>query len=144
MISAFDLVISAFQDVSVSAFDLVISAFPISALSGYFSLSARSRNLALSADPILGASLAVTNRKNPNCVIPDQIGCVIGKDLQVYATVTLRSQTRQFRVMRDPVDQPAGFFFQAEAQARFDLFVVGNGFIEFLLRLLKDLELHDG
>jgi hypothetical protein len=46
--------------------------------------------------------------------------------------------------MQDPVNHPANLFFQAEAQASFDLFVVGNGFIEFLLRLLKDLEVHDG
>jgi hypothetical protein len=71
-------------------------------------------------------------------------GYIIRKNLQVYSAVTLSPETRQFRVMQDPVHHPAGLFFQAEAQASFDPFVVVNGFIEFLLRLLKDLEVHDG
>ena len=109
-----------------------------------FSFSASSQDLVLSTDPIFGVPFAVSNGKNPNCVSPGKIGDIVGKDLQVYSAVTFRSETRQLRVLQDPADHPTGFFFQADSQARFNLFVVGNGFVEFLLRLLKDLELHDG
>ena len=86
----------------------------------------------------------MSDGENPNGVSPNEIGDIVRKDFEVDSAVTLGPEAGQFRIEENPVDHPASFLFQAEAQTCFNSFVIRNGFVQFVLRLLEDLKVHEG
>ena len=98
--------------------------------------------MALSADPVFWASFTVGRGDDPDCFRPNEIGDVVGEDLQIDPAISLTSEPRQFRVKDNPLDNLAGFCLEANSQPRLDLLVVGNTVIEFLLGLIEDFDSH--
>jgi len=96
--------------------------------------------MALSANPVFRTFLAVCGSDDPDCFRPNEIGNVVGENLQIDPAISLTSWPRQFRVEKNPLDNLAGFCLETNAQPRLDLFVVGNGFVEFPLRLFEDFD----
>ena len=98
--------------------------------------------MALSADPVFRASFAVCGGDDPDCFRPNEIGNVVGEDLQIDPAISFGSGPRQFRVEKNALDNLAGFCLETNAQPRLDLFVIGNRFVEFPLGVFEDFDSH--
>jgi hypothetical protein len=81
-----------------------------------------------SVNPVFRPPGTMSHSQNPNCIIPNEKGNVISENFQVNPPVSLWAKAWNFRMVANPVNYHANFLFQPDAQARFDSFIVGNGF----------------
>jgi hypothetical protein len=80
--------------------------------------------------------------KNPKNLAANDLGDVVGKDTQIDAVISRRSEPWNLRMDLNPGQIGTDFITQPATQPKLDVFVTSNRLAQFLLCFVKKNEFH--